>query len=265
MGDRLDLRDRDRLFAAIDGARFDVAVIGGGITGAGVARDAAMRGLRVALIEAKDFGSGTSSRSSKMIHGGLRYLPMGDIALVREAASERKTVQAIAPHLARETPFVIPARTAATIAKLRAGLWTFEKLGGVPKSRKHEVWSNADLAAREPAIAADGLAGAVVNPEYLTDDARLTLANVRSAAAHGATCLNHARVMAIVTEGGRAAGLDIADGAGRRARILAKVVVNAAGPWVDAVRALEEPGASATAQAQRGHVHIVVDRERLPR
>src|ERR1700722_7558160 len=263
MSDRLDLRDRDRLFAGIDGARFDVAVIGGGITGAGIARDAAMRGLSVALIEAKDFASGTSSRSSKMIHGGLRYLPMGDIALVREAASERKAVQAIAPHLARETPFVIPARTAVTIAKLRAGLWTFERLGGVPKSRKHEVWSSAELTAREPAVAADGLAGAVVYPEYLTDDARLTLANVRSAAAHGATCLNHARVDAIVIEGGRATGLDVGDGAGRRARLVAKTIVNAAGPWVDAVRALEAPAAAPRLKLSRG-VHIVVDRERLP-
>ncbi|MEJ0067277.1 MAG: glycerol-3-phosphate dehydrogenase/oxidase [Caulobacteraceae bacterium] len=262
MSDRLDLRDRDRLFAGIDGARFDVAVIGGGITGAGIARDAAMRGLAVALIEAEDFASGTSSRSSKMIHGGLRYLPMGDIALVREAASERKAVQAIAPHLARETPFVIPARTTASIAKLRTGLWAFETLGGVPKSRKHEVWSQQQLLEREPAIAADGLAGAVAYPEYLTDDARLTLANVRSAAACGATCLNHARVDAIMIDGGAAIGLAIADG-GRRARLFAKTIVNAAGPWVDAVRALEEPGATARLQLSKG-VHIVVDRDRLP-
>ena len=263
MSDRLDLRDRDRLFAAIDGARFDVAVIGGGITGAGVARDAAMRGLSVVLLEAEDFASGTSSRSSKMIHGGLRYLPMGDIALVREAASERKAVQAIAPHLARETPFVIPARSSGAIAKLRAGLWTFEKLGGVPKSRKHEVWSQAQLQERERAVAAEGLTGAVVYPEYLTDDARLTLANVRSAAAHGATCLNHARVVAIVTEHGHATGLEIADGEGRRARLLARTIVNAAGPWVDAVRRLEQPGVSTRLQLSKG-VHIVVDRERLP-
>jgi glycerol-3-phosphate dehydrogenase len=261
--DKLDLRDRDRLFAAIDGARFDVAVIGAGITGAGIAYDAAMRGLSVALIEAEDFASGTSSRSSKMIHGGLRYLPMGDVALVREAASERKAVQAIAPHLACETPFVIPARTGATIAKLRTGLWAFEKLGGVPKSRKHEVWSQADLQSREPAVAADGLAGAVAYPEYLTDDARLTLANVRGAAAHGAVCLNHARATAIVIDGGRATGLDVADDSGRRARLFAKVIVNAAGPWVDAVRALEDADAPPRLQLSKG-VHIVVDRERVP-
>ena len=261
--DKLDLRDREALFAALDGAAFDVAIVGGGITGAGVARDAAMRGLSVALIEAEDFASGTSSRSSKMIHGGLRYLPMGDIALVREAASERKSVQAIAPHLARETPFVMPARSAGAVARLRAGLWTFEKLGGVPKSRKHEVWSAAELKANEPAVAAAGLVGAVVYPEYLTDDARLTLANVRCAAAHGATCVNHARVVAIVVEGGRASGLDVADGEGRRARLTARLVVNAAGPWVDAVRALEQPGAPPKLKLSKG-VHLVVDRERLP-
>ena len=261
--DKLDLRDREALFAALDGAAFDVAIVGGGITGAGVARDAAMRGLSVALIEAEDFASGTSSRSSKMIHGGLRYLPMGDIALVREAASERKSVQAIAPHLARETPFVMPARSAGAVARLRAGLWTFEKLGGVPKSRKHEVWSAAELKANEPAVAAAGLVGAVVYPEYLTDDARLTLANVRCAAAHGATCVNHARVVAIVVEGGRASGLDVADGEGRRARLTARLVVNAAGPWVDAVRALEQAGAPPKLKLSKG-VHLVVDRERLP-
>jgi glycerol-3-phosphate dehydrogenase len=262
-GDGLDLRGRDGLFSALDGAAFDVAVIGGGITGAGVARDAAMRGLSVALVEAEDFASGTSSRSSKMIHGGLRYLPMGDLALVREAASERKAVQAIAPHLARETPFVMPARSAGAIAKLRAGLWTFEKLGGVARKNRHEVWSAAELADREPAVATEGLAGAVVYPEYLTDDARLTLANVRSAAAHGAFCLNHARVTAIVIDGGRAVGLDVADGEGRRARLSARLIVNAAGPWVDALRALEAPGAAPRLKLSKG-VHLVVDHARLP-
>jgi glycerol-3-phosphate dehydrogenase len=260
---KLDLRDRDGLFSALEGAAFDVAVIGGGITGAGVARDAAMRGLAVALIEAEDFASGTSSRSSKMIHGGLRYLPMGDLALVREAASERKVVQAIAPHLARETPFVMPARSTGAIARLRAGLWTFEKLGGVSRKNRHEVWSAAELAEREPAVASEGLAGAVVYPEYLTDDARLTLANVRSAAAHGAFCLNHARVSAIVTEGGRATGLDVADGEGRRARLSARLIVNAAGPWVDALRALEAPGAAPRLKLSKG-VHLVVEHARLP-
>ena len=263
----LDLRNRDAAFDALGARTFDLAVIGGGITGAGIARDAAMRGLSVALIEERDVASGTSSRSSKMIHGGLRYLAQGDLALVREAASERKIVQAIAPYLARETPFVLPARNAAAIAKLRAGLWTFEKLGGVPKSRKHEVWSQADLAAREPTLKSDRLAGAVVYPEYLTDDARLTLANVRSAAANGATVLNYAVAAALVLDNGQARAIDVVDtlpGAdGRRARLTARTIVNAAGPWVDAVRALEDGAATPRLTLAKG-VHLVIARPRLP-
>jgi len=263
---RLDLRRRDTLFDALEAQVFDVAVIGGGITGAGVARDAAMRGLSVALVEARDFASGTSSRSSKMIHGGLRYLAQGDLGLVHEAASERKIVQAIAPHLARETPFVIPARSAGAIARLRAGLWAFEKLGGVAKSCRHKVWSRKELAKNEPAVEVSDLAGAVVYPEYLTDDSRLTLANVRSAAAHGAVAANYSTVTAVLSQDGRACGLEIADtlagDGGRRARLAAKVIVNAAGPWVDAVRALEARDAPQRLRLTRG-VHLVFRAERL--
>jgi glycerol-3-phosphate dehydrogenase len=265
--DKLDLRDRDGLFDALEARVFDLAIIGGGITGAGVARDAALRGLSVALIEGRDFASGTSSRSSKMIHGGLRYLAQGDIALVREAASERKIVQAIAPHLARETPFVIPARSAGAIARLRAGLWAFEKLGGVPKSRRHQLWSVADVKAREPAIDADDLVGAVVYPEYLTNDARLTLANIRAATRHGALIVNYAAAEALVIENGRCVGIEATDrlagSDGRRARLRARVIVNAAGPWVDEVRALEETGAAPRLALARG-VHLVTPREHLP-
>jgi glycerol-3-phosphate dehydrogenase len=226
-----------------------------------------MRGLTVALVEARDFASGTSSRSSKMIHGGLRYLAQGDLALVREAASERKAVQAIAPHLARETPFVMPARNAGAIAKLRAGLWTFERLGGVPRSRAHQVWSRAELAEREPALIVQDLVGAVVYPEYLTDDARLVLANVRAAAAHGAVVVNYACVEAVASEGGRATHLNVVDalpgGEARRARVTARVIVNAAGPWVDRVRAMEDASAAPRLALARG-VHLVTPRERLP-
>jgi len=263
----LDMRDRDALFATLGGRTFDVVVIGGGITGAGVARDAAMRGLSVALVEARDFASGTSSRSSKMIHGGLRYLAQGDLALVHEAASERKIVQAIAPYLAIETPFIIGARSVGAIAKLRAGLWTFEKLGGVPKSRAHEMWSAAQLAEREPAMRSDDLAGAIVYPEYLTNDARLTLANVLAAVAAGAVVVNYASAQSFTIENGRAVAVEVADqsagGEVRRARLSAKVFVNAAGPWVDAVRALEAPGAAPRLALSRG-VHLVVPHARAP-
>ena len=259
----LDMRDRDALFDALGAKTFDVAIIGGGITGGGIARDAALRGLSVALVEAGDFASGTSSRSSKMIHGGLRYLAQGDLALVREAASERKIVQAIAPHLAMETPFVIPARSAAAIAKLRAGLWTFEKLGGVAKDHAHQVWSTAELAEREPALAAAGLAGAVVYPEFLTNDARLTLANLQSAAEHGAVIVNYASAERLTGEPLASADIADADEPGRRTRIAAKVFVNAAGPWVDAIRALESAAAAPKLALSRG-IHIVFPRALAP-
>ncbi len=264
---RLDLRDRSRLFAALEADVFDLAVIGGGITGAGIARDAAMRGLSVALVEARDFASGTSSRSSKMVHGGLRYLAQGDLSLVREAARERKAVEAIAPHLARETPFVIPARSAAGIARLKAALWTFEKLGAVPKSRRHRVWSKKELSECEPALKTEGLAGAVVYPEFLTDDSRLTLANVRSAAAAGAVIVSRARVDSLLLESGRVTGVmaseSLAGATARCSRLRARVVVNAAGPWADEIRAMEAPDAEAMLELSGG-IHLVVPRNRLP-
>jgi glycerol-3-phosphate dehydrogenase len=158
----------------------------------------------------------------------------------------------------------MPAKAAATIAKLRAGLWTFERLGGVPKSQKHVVWSAADLAANEPAVASAGLAGAVVYPEYLTDDARLVLANARAAAAHGAVVANYAEATAIESGSGRANAVLLRDAGGERlARLSARMIVNAAGPWVDAVRALEAGDARPRLKLTKG-VHLVLPRARLP-
>lgn len=260
----LDFRDRGRVFAALEAQTFDLIVIGGGVTGAGVARDAAMRGLAVALVEARDFAAGTSSKSSKMIHGGLRYMAQGDLDLVREAASERKAVEQIAPHLTRRTPFVIPAKNAPVTAKLRAGLWAFEKLGGVPKDRRHEVWGRKQLERNEPALNVAELSGAVVYPEYLTDDAKLTLANVRSAAANGAVVASYAPVTELLLEGGRAVGVVVGDGlGGGGARVRGKVLVNAAGPWVDALRRLEDAGAPAQLKLSKG-IHLVFDRAKAP-
>ncbi len=197
----VDARCRRAQFAELEARTFDIAVIGGGITGAGIARDAAMRGLSVALVEARDFASGTSSRSSKMIHGGLRYLAQGDVALVKEAASERQVLRRIAPHLTRLSQFLLPTTNMAMAAKLRAGLWTFEKLGNVPESEKHRQIGLAELRRSEPLLRTDGFNGAILYPEFLTDDARLVLANIRSARAAGAVVLNHAAATALDPEG----------------------------------------------------------------
>lgn len=261
----LDFRDRVGLFARAEAASFDVVVVGAGITGAGIARDAALRGLSVALVEAEDIASGTSSRSSKMIHGGLRYLAQGDVGVVREAARERQVLRAIAPHLTRYSEFMLPGGK-AFLAKMRAGLVAFERLGRVPRKERHRVLDHEEVAAREPALAEGKFAGAVVYPEFLTNDARLTLANVRSAAAAGATVLTRAPVFGIVSEGGRAVGVECRGslpGESLGAVLRGRAIVNAAGPWVDAVRALEEDSAAPKLTLTKG-IHVVVAHDRLP-
>ncbi len=262
----LDFRARGRLFRALEQHPFDLVVIGGGITGAGLARSAAARGLRVALLEARDLASGTSSRSSKMIHGGLRYLAQGDIALVREAATERQILRRIAPHLTRFMPFLLPTRSAAGMARFRAAMWAFEKLGQVPPNERHEVWNVKDLASREPLAAVNGHNGAVLYFEFLTDDARLTLANARSAAADGAQILTYAPVTKIELENGRAVGVHCEgalDGETLAAFVRGRVIVNAAGPWVDAIRALEAPDEKNRLSLTKG-IHLVLPHARLP-
>src|SRR5512140_770767 len=178
---------------------FDVVVVGGGITGAGVARDAALRGLSVALVEARDFASGTSSRSSKLIHGGLRYLEQGEIALVREAATERKVLRRIAPHLTETALMLVPVygRTTAGVYKLRVGLSLFDKLAAVTADERHRMLSRTDVLAAEPHLAAERLQGAAVYPEYVTDDARLVLDTVKAAHHAGAVVANHAPVVGL--------------------------------------------------------------------
>jgi glycerol-3-phosphate dehydrogenase len=262
----MDLRNRAATFAALAEGEFDVLVIGAGITGCGVARDAAMRGLRVALVDARDIGAGTSSRSSKLIHGGLRYLAMGDLFVVREAAVERRTLRRIAPHLASSMPVVIPVRGKMELAKVRTGMWTYEKLGEVEPHERHEVWELGRLRQEEPRVVTEVVTGAVVYPEYLTDDARLTLANARSALAYGARIATYASAVRMFEADGRLSGAVVRGtlpGENEEARIRSRVVVNAAGPWVDVVRSLEDRHAKRKLQLTKG-VHLVVPRDRLP-
>src|SRR5262245_49546900 len=161
---------REANLGALSGADVDLLIVGGGITGAAVARDAALRGLSVALIERTDWAAGTSSRSSKLIHGGVRYLEMGDVGLVREAAAERAAVRRIAPHLTVPLLMVFPTYSRTMHAKLSIGLWTFEKMTTVPAGEKHAMWSKEETLTREPLVAGDRLHGAATFVEYLTDD-----------------------------------------------------------------------------------------------
>jgi len=266
MSDALDLRDRDQQFRRLRDTVFDILVVGGGITGAGIARDAALRGYSVALVEAGDFGSGTSSRSTKLIHGGLRYLPQGHVGLVRESARERAILTRIAPHLAQPVPMTVTARSWWERQKLRLGVALFERLGGVPHDQRHTVLNREELEAAEPALNTDRISGAVVYTEYQTDDARLVLGNVRSAAAAGAVVLNYVAAddLQLVSDGpsvvhvaGRLPGEQTATEA------RARVIVNAAGPWVDPVRRIEDAAADSNLVLTKG-IHLVFDQARLP-
>lgn len=264
LGAALSTNARDALLDRLDREAFDCVVIGGGISGAGVARHAAQRGLSVALLEAEDFASGSSSRSTKLVHGGLRYLAMGDVRLVRKAALERKVIHRMAPHLAEPRWLVVPSRSWLHHLKMRVGITAYEKLGAVESPDLHTNWSAADAAREEPCLDSDVHPYACVYREYLTDDAHLVLANLRSAAALGAAVLNHAPVEAIVAEGGVAAGvLATCRFSGRQVRVRARCVVNAAGPWVEPVRRLEDSAAPALLHLSKG-VHIVLPAERLP-
>ena len=266
MSDGLNLTDRHALFARLDETSYDVAVIGGGITGAGVARDAAMRGLRVVLLEARDFASGTSSRSTKLIHGGIRYLAQGHVGLVHESATERLILNRIAPHLARRMPIVLPATSWTTYLKLRIGVVAFEALGRVAAADRHRRWNLSRLAEEVPSLRLDNLVAAIVYTEYLTDDARLTLANIRSAHDHGATVANYVEVTGIERGTGGTLALDCVDtspGADQHGRITARTVVNASGPWVDRVRRLEDAQAAPRLALSKG-IHLVFPRSRIP-
>lgn len=243
-------------------SRVDVAIIGGGITGAGVAREAALRGHSVVLLERGDFASGTSSRSSKLIHGGVRYLAQGDIALVKEAARERAVLRRLAPHLARPVRMVIPAGSRAGRMKLAAGLWTFDKLAGDP-GESHEVLDRRGALAEVPNLRRERLSGAVAFTEYVTHDSRLTLETLKAAAVHGALVANYAPVTGIRLG---AAGVELRavdQESGETFEVRARCLVNAAGPWFDEVRRLGDSAAEAAVQLTRG-IHLVVRRERLP-
>src|SRR4029077_9032066 len=175
---------------------FDVLVVGGGINGAGIARDAAMRGMRVALVERGDFGGGTSSRSSKLIHGGLRYLEQGHLRLVLEAGRERERLRRLAPHLVRPQEFVFPVSRGGPVGRLTlaAGLWAYDLLAGLWNVHRHRMLDRQAGEAAEPALRRDGLLGAGQYWDCRTDDARLVLETVLAAADEGAVVASYAEV-----------------------------------------------------------------------
>jgi glycerol-3-phosphate dehydrogenase len=217
---------------SLEGTRFDVLVIGGGITGAGVARDAALRGLTVAVVEKDDFGSGTSSRSSRLVHGGIRYLEYAQIGLVRESVREREVLLKIAPHLVHPLDFTWPVYRKARISKtkLRLAIGLYNILAGHPSVPR--IHSTSEVLDREPALKKDGLKGGASYTDAGTDDTRLTLANILAAKAVGAVTVNHAEAMRPISRERDHWIVKVGDAAlGAEFEVKAKVVVNATGPW----------------------------------
>ncbi len=240
-------------------------IVGGGITGAGIARDAAMRGLRTVLVEQGDLGSGTSSHSSRLIHGGLRYLEQGRLRLVLEANRERRALLRLAPHLVRPLSFVFPLHHGDRIPRWRlaAGMWLYDVLALFRNVAPHRMLSKRALLAAEPMIRERGLVGGARYFDAQCDDARLVLATARSAALHGAQIATYTAVEALELTDGRVTGARVVDVlSGERAIVRAATVVNATGPWTDRVRALEDPGCRPLLRPTKG-VHLVVPRNRL--
>ncbi len=245
----------------------DLAVVGGGATGLGVALDAALRGFSVALFDSHDFAGGTSSRSTKLLHGGVRYLAQGNIALVREALAERATVLRLAPHLAQPLRFVMPSYRWWQAPFYGAGLKLYDLMAGRAGLGATDWLSARETLAALPGLQADGLRGGVRYWDGQFDDARLALALARTAEAAGALVLNHAPVGAVRARPDRTGfELDVSDRfSGEAAAISARCVVNAAGVWVDGVRAAAHEGAPLRPMVSPSQgVHLVVDRDFMP-
>jgi glycerol-3-phosphate dehydrogenase len=252
--------DRAAALARLADETFDVLIVGGGITGAGVALDAAGRGLHTALVEARDFASGTSSKSSKLVHGGLRYLQQKEFALVYENLAERQRLLDNAPHLVHVLPFLIPlfgkdgAVNKAVAKAYSTALWLYDVTGGVRIGRRHKRISTDEALAHMPTLRADRLVAGFLYYDAQADDARLTLAILRTAVDHGAVAANYSPVTGLLHGAdGRVLGARLADGT----EVRASVVVNAAGVWADKVRALDEPQRAGTLRPAKG-VHLTV-------
>ena len=247
------------------GESYDLVIIGGGIVGSGAARDAAMRGLSVCLIEQRDLAFGTSSRSSKLVHGGLRYLEMGEFSLVFEAVSERRVLMEIAPHLVQPLGFVFPVYNGSRhgVFTINLGMWIYDGLSLFRSPKIHRNLSPAEAAAEEPSLRSADLQGAPLYYDCSTDDARLTLENAIDAQRHGATVLTWTKVIAIHRDAaGKAVGVRVLDQiSGEERDIGARSLLNATGPWTDQTRKMV--GADKPLLRPTRGVHIVIDAARL--
>jgi glycerol-3-phosphate dehydrogenase len=245
---------------------YDVLVIGGGITGAGIALDAQARGMKTALVEMQDFAAGTSSRSTKLVHGGLRYLKQFEIKVVAEVGKERAIVYENGPHVTTPEWMLLPLHKGGTFGKLTTsiGLRVYDFLADVKKSERRKMLSTAETLAIEPLIKKDGLKGGGYYVEYRTDDARLTIEVMKAAVDKGTTALNYSKVMKLLYDKEKVVGALIQDQlTGEEYAVRAKKVINASGPWVDSIREMDQSKKGKMLQLSKG-VHLVIDQSRFP-
>ncbi len=254
----------DSLSTLLDVDTWDVLIIGGGASGLGAAVDAAARGYRTLLLEARDFASGTSSCSTKLIHGGVRYLRQGDIGLVRHALHERTHLLANAPHLVHPLAFIIPARSQFDRLFYGVGLKLYDLLAGAHSLAASVSLDRAALRAALPGLKPDGLCGGIRYWDGQFDDARLAVTLMRTAIDHGATCLNYLPVVGLLKAGGRIVGALARDAeTGEEFEIKAKAVINATGVHGDRIRRLDRPESAPLLTPSQG-IHLVVDADFLP-
>ena len=245
--------------------QFDVVVIGGGVVGAGTALDAATRGLRVALVEARDFASGTSSRSSKMFHGGLRYLEQLEFGLVREALHERElSLTTLAPHLVKPLPFLFPLTNRVWERPyVAAGIFLYDQLGGSKSVPAQRHLTRAGALRLAPGLKRGSLIGGIRYYDTVVDDARHTMMVARTAAHYGAVVRTSTQVVSLLSEGDRVVGVEVRDSEdGAVAEVRGHVVINATGVWTDEIQALSRQRGRFRVRASKG-VHIVVPRDRI--
>ncbi|ELP8669210.1 glycerol-3-phosphate dehydrogenase/oxidase [Staphylococcus pseudintermedius] len=264
---RLSTLKRDTVKKRMQNEAYDLIVVGGGITGAGIALDATARGMKVALVEMQDFAQGTSSRSTKLVHGGLRYLKQLQVGVVAETGKERAIVYENGPHVTTPEWMLLPMHKGGTFGKFSTsiGLAMYDRLAGVKKSERKKMLSKKETSAKEPLVKQDGLKGGGYYVEYRTDDARLTIEVMKKAAEQGADIMNYAKVTNFLYDNKeKVNGVAVVDRLGNETfEIKGKKVVNATGPWVDEVRSADCSKNNKQLRLTKG-VHVVIDQSKFP-
>ncbi|WP_164667680.1 glycerol-3-phosphate dehydrogenase/oxidase [Virgibacillus doumboii] len=257
---------REDIFLEMEAYKQDILVIGGGITGAGIALDSVTRGLKTTVLEMQDFAAGTSSRSTKLIHGGLRYLKQLEIKVVAEVGKERKIVYENGPHVTTPEWMMLPFYDGGTFGKYTTnlGLLLYDFLAGVKKTERRKMFSPREAMVKEPLIKRDGLKGAGYYVEYKTDDARLTIEVMKKAAELGAHSINYAKVTEFIYKSDKVVGVVVEDQiTGNLHKIYAKKIINATGPWVDNLREMDKSKQGKSLHLTKG-VHLVFPKEKFP-